>query len=150
MIKIDFLIVLGKLVLEIIFMIVFVKLVGSVTIGAVIERADFILGLVDVLDNVLDAAGILRMFHSRNLNSRMFRRRSVNCRLSRSCRIHLRRWIDKDCVIRDGRIGDFVWIALTENVWRAVVPFGRPSWKVREGVFELVVERVLDVGRVGR
>ena len=46
-------------------------------------------------------------------------------------------------------IWDFVWITLAENVWRIVIPLRRSSRKVREGVFELVVERVLDVRRVG-
>lgn len=56
------------------------------------------------------------------------------------------RWIDKDGVIRDGVVREF---ALREDVRWVVIAPRRPPRKVVEGVSELVVERVLDVGRVG-
>ena len=100
---------------------------------------------VKVVDDILDAAGILRMFHARDSNSGMFRRRTVD---HRSPSRQPRRWIDKDSVIRHGVVRD---LPLREDVWRIVIPSRWTSGKVFKCVAELVVERVLNVvGGVGR
>jgi hypothetical protein len=79
------------------------------------------------------------MFDTRNPDAGVFRRRSVNDR--RPSRRQPRRRVDEDGVVGDGLALN---LTLGEDVWRTVIPFRRPPWKVLEGVTELVVESVLD------
>ena len=97
----------------------------------------------------LDTARIWWMLHPWNLNPRVFWRRPLDSR-SPWCTWRHPWWgIDKHSIIWDRWVGYLVGIPLSEKVWGIVVSLWRSLGIVDEGVFKLVVEGALNVGRVG-